>query len=118
LIDPNKTVVEKVGSLVGLSQLGLETVARYVLPKLREFVAQIEGEMADFDLDSKQMRDLTYRQALNTAGFAVHADSVRMAATGLLPLSPYTGAGLGEMMDTFGEDLLPYVVDDSSILYL
>jgi hypothetical protein len=117
-IETNRNLVEKLGSLIGLAHLGLETVSRYVLPILKGLLRDLDSPISDLDLDRQQLRSLMYRQAVATGGRALHADTYKMAAVGFLPLTSYSAATYIDLADAFGADMVPYIMDESSMLYL
>jgi hypothetical protein len=118
LLTQRPQLTEKVGALIGLLHLGLETVANYVLPRLDAIVQEAIALAADADVERHTSGNQMYRQCLKCAGFALHADTFKMAALGFLPITAYSGAAYHQLAPVFGADLLPYVIDDAAMMCL
>jgi len=111
-------VTEKVGAVAGLTRLGLETAAVGVLPHIQRLLRDARAAVAKGDTKKHALGVGLNGRALKAAGFCVHADTFQMAAFGFLPVNVYAGRHYDAFIGQFGADLLPFVVDDGSLLYL
>jgi histone H3/H4 len=118
VLEMSENVVEKVGAMTAILNLGLETVAGYGLPPWRGVLNQAAALCNENEVDKHDLGNYLYEMELKSAGFCFHADTYRMWALGMSPFGGYSGPRYRELMDGFGEDLIPYVIDDSCFLYL
>ena len=109
-------IVEKRGALIGLIRLGLPTVASSVIPHLDTLLKETEQVVAEEDLEKYTVGTSLYYQELKAAGLCVHLDTYKMSASGSFPIS-IASSRYSKMREQFGADLLPYVVDESSLMY-
>jgi hypothetical protein len=114
----SENMVEKAGAITGLRYLGLETVSGYVLPACRGVLGRAEQLCSENEAERRDLGKRVYELELKSVGSCLHADTYKMTALGFFPFDGYSREMYREMLSIFGSDLMQYVVDDSSFLYL
>jgi hypothetical protein len=88
LRDPQKTVGQKYGGLVGLTALGLTATSAFVLQLLPLLVGEVAKEQKEVSVRSlariREGRSRLYGAAVVAAGLCIHSDTYMMTATGRL----------------------------------
>jgi hypothetical protein len=118
VVTPAFQSTEKLGAVLALRYLGLETVVNYLLPALGALVDEAVGQVVEAEIDRHNAGVELYWECVRTAGMALHADTFKTAALGFFAGMASSKATYGTMVQKMGADLLPYVIDDSALLYL
>ncbi|OHT10894.1 putative TBP-associated protein [Tritrichomonas foetus] len=111
-------LTEKCGALQGLLAMSLETASKFVLPNIIPVIDELGSKNNEGDLNESQLRMHFYSLCASAFGRALHADTFRLKALGMVPIHGYSKDLYRDMMDTFGSDATHYVVDDSAFMYL
>lgn len=109
--------IEKIGALKGLTELGIETITYHVLPCVDELAKETTKIMQESDPERHSQAVQLHHQQLKAAGLCIHEDTYQ-CGLGFLPALVNTAATYSKLSEHFGADLQPYVIDDSSFLYL
>ncbi|KAH0794406.1 transcription initiation factor TFIID subunit 6-like isoform X1 [Histomonas meleagridis] len=118
LFSQKRKLPEKYGALNGLFYFGIDSISNYVLPKLQMILSNLENETKDLDIQKQNLCVMFYHLILKSTGFCLYSDTYKMAASGKLPI---IGASLEQyrnLMNLFGSDLVPYIVNDDSFLFI
>lgn len=125
LYSQSRSTAEKFGALNGIFNLGIETISKYILPELPLVLGNTEVEMRSVDMQKRDMSIMYYHLCLKSAGYCFHADSLQMfkyskflQGSGLFPINWATLNSYREVSSMLGSDLVPYFVDDSSLLFI
>jgi transcription initiation factor TFIID subunit 6 len=122
LRDPQKTLGQKYGALVGLTASGLTATSSFLLQVLPMLVTEVAADKIEGAPRSiaraREGCTRLYGVAVRAAGLCVHSDSYMMTATGRLEYSPKAMPNYRAVAEVFGADLLPFWIDDTSVLSL
>ena len=116
-------IPQKFGAASALFNFGLDTVSSYLfptIPKLLEELESISQISSSYYDDESIIR--FYDILLASVGHCIESDTIKLLATGIVPLNPKSMPNNNEnyyqLIDIFGADLIPYCIDESSILYI
>lgn len=116
-----RTLSQKYGSIAVLKTFGLLTISGYGLSRFPQIVKEAETAKHQQPTSAKAQETSmrVYDECLECAGLCLHSDTYHLTATGIEFNAPtLKHEYYRETMDTFGSDLLPYVIDDSSLLFI
>lgn len=125
LYSQSRSLTEKFGALNGIFNFGIETISIYILPKLSLVLGNTEKEMKTTDIQKRDLSIMYYHLFLKSAGFCLHSDTLGMFNyekflndCESIPIYASTLNSYHDMISLFGSDLIPYYVDDSSLLFI
>jgi hypothetical protein len=120
LRDPQKTPGQKYGALTAVTAFGLTAISAFLLIVLPPLVTEVEHREAEGRVPPRvrEGHARLYEAAVAAAGLCIHSDSYMMTATGRIEYSPKAMPNYRAVADAFGADLIPYWIDDTSVLSL
>ncbi|KAH0791371.1 putative TBP-associated protein [Histomonas meleagridis] len=120
----NNSIPQKFGAASALLTLGLNTASNFLFPVIPNLLNELkEADSVEQSYKGKEAIVRTYDVLLKAIGNCVHADTIKMLAKGIEPLNPLSmpsidGENYLKLVDKFGLDLIPYCIDESSLLYI
>ena len=119
LLNNESNISEKYGAFIGLSNLDLFTISNYILPYISILNEYVKTAFISGERNTRYIGIVMLESIIKTIGLCIHSDSFKSYALGFPITNPTMNLkNYNEISKLYGSNLLPFYIDDSSLLYL